>query len=269
MTRLARQRIDFVTVDAGTYNALRDRWRELALGSRLSKAGHRVAALLPQSVNRKLGYAFSTDKQLAELLNTSTRNVKLGMTGLDRAGLIDRQTRPKRDEKKEVIGRERRIYLTWPDVKVQVHEVKGQGNSEGTNGQCEGPYGVPIFRTDSQGCKKDSSTQPRDALLDTFVADIEFLDAFDRILVEQTGGTSTEDVERITQHAFNAATSATGQMPFNWRSVCLLTSNNVRNWFLQRTKGCTWAGQHERPIPRVHAAPSRPWAAVRQAHTVG
>jgi hypothetical protein len=160
------------------------------------------------------------------------------MTDLDRAGLIDRQTRPKRDEKNEVIGLERRIYLTVPEVKGHPRDVKGQRNSEGTKGQGEGPYGVPIFRTDSLGCKKDSSTHAREIVPSPFTGDVAFVDAFDRALIEQTGGKLPGDVQRATQEAFDAATAADGDfMPFFWESVCSLSSNDAKDWFVGRARG--------------------------------
>jgi hypothetical protein len=70
------QRIDFASFDTATYNAYRDRWREIAMGAKVTKAAHRVAALLPSYVNRDRGYAWPTDLELAGVLNTSTKTIK-------------------------------------------------------------------------------------------------------------------------------------------------------------------------------------------------
>jgi hypothetical protein len=231
MSKAQRERLPFNSADAGSYNAMRDRWRELALGWKLSKAGHRVAALLPTFVNREFGYAFPTDQQIAELLNTSTKTVKRGMTDLDQAGLIERETRPKRDDKREVIGQERRIYLTVP-------EVTGHVRGEGTKGGGEGTHGVPIIRTISLSMKEvRSNARGLADVPSPFTGDVAFVDAFDRMLIAQTGGKAGGNIERVVQQAFDAATySDPAFMPFEWRSVCRLRADHARAWFIQRAE---------------------------------
>lgn len=231
------RRIDFASADAAAFNALRDRWREVAMGAKVTKAAHRVAALLPSYVNRERGYAWPTDLELAELLNTSIKTISRGMNELDRGGLIERQTRVKRDEKGEAIGKERRIYLTSPEVNGQPGDVNGHDESEGTKGLGEWTDAVSIYLTDTLGTKNVGSTRARESVPSPYTGDVAFIDAFDRTLVAQTGGKLGGDVEATVQRAFDAATDSDDAfMPFAWSSVRRLTSNAAAEWFVQRTR---------------------------------
>ncbi|MCX5579445.1 hypothetical protein [Kaistia terrae] len=130
---MTKQRIDFLSVDAARFNALRDQWRDVASGCVLPVVAHKLASLLPAYVSREYGYAFPTDEQLAETIKATPRTVGRGMNALDTADLIERKTVVKRDDKGEAIGRLRRIFLTLP------HQAGERTTSERTevNGQAE------------------------------------------------------------------------------------------------------------------------------------
>ncbi|PZU23783.1 MAG: hypothetical protein DI589_05805 [Shinella sp.] len=116
---MSQTRIDFQSADAARFNQLRDDWRSVASSCALSRAGLRVATVLPTFVNREYGYAFPTDEDLAGAIGTkNTSTAKRGLISLEDAHLIDRITIPKRDDKGIVIGKTRRIYLTMPEPKV-------------------------------------------------------------------------------------------------------------------------------------------------------
>lgn len=55
-------RINFQGADAARFNLLRDQWRTVALGSNLTRAGLRVAGVLPSFVNRDYGYALQMQR---------------------------------------------------------------------------------------------------------------------------------------------------------------------------------------------------------------
>lgn len=146
MTRLARQRIDFASADAATFNALRDKWRSVAAGCALSKAGLRVASVLPSFVNREYGYAFPSDDDLANSIAAVAKTVKRGLSALDSAGLIDRETKAKRDASGVVIGKARSFYLTLTEGTVSAIPPKGQlprgqVSPKGQKPSTEGAYG--------------------------------------------------------------------------------------------------------------------------------
>ncbi|MDG3575714.1 hypothetical protein P7F60_04905 [Rhizobium sp. YJ-22] len=159
-------RIDFKTGDAARFNMLRDQWRSAAASCTLPRAAYRVANVLPTFLNREYGYAFPTDDDLASAIGADQRTAKRGLGALDDACLIERTTLVKRDPKGEAIGKTRRIYLTLPDVKGQIGEVKGQilpevkgqnvkgqGGVKGQKCVCDGtpvcPYIPDIYTPDS------------------------------------------------------------------------------------------------------------------------
>ncbi|MGA1804430.1 hypothetical protein [Rhizobium sp. HT1-10] len=145
---MSQTRIDFKSADNAGFHQLRDKWRSAAASSALSRAGLRIAGVLPTFLNREYGFAFPSDEELAGAIGTnSPSTAKRGLISLEDAHLIERQTMVKRDEKGEAIGRIRRIYFTLPEVKVH---VGGEGSiSEGSKG--EGSHDVKVQKRLGEG----------------------------------------------------------------------------------------------------------------------
>lgn len=247
---MTSNRIDFLSADAARFNALRDQWRDVASGSALPKVAHKLASLLPGYVSREYGYAFPTDEQLSETIKATPRTVGRGMNALHAAGLIERQTMVKRDEKGEAIGRLRRIFLTMPNQAgertiSERTEVNGQPDVNGQNRVGERTHVVRIYpdRTtpdkENRRERKVSSYVPaREDVPSPYRNDSDFLDAFDRIVMDLTDGKpiGAGETERIVQQAFDQTTDSSDLfMPFHWRDVCALRSSETANWFRQRT----------------------------------
>lgn len=148
-------RIDFQSADAPQFNLLRDQWRSAAVSCALTTSGLRLAGVLPTFVNRQYGYAFPSDEELASEIGKSRETVKRGLNSLHEFHLIERVTRPFRNEKGIVVGKQRRIYLTLPEPKGHIDQPKGhfpaepkgqfpKGHSEpkGQNRTTEGTPGV-------------------------------------------------------------------------------------------------------------------------------
>jgi hypothetical protein len=248
-------RIDFLSADAAQFNALRDRWRDVASGTKLPKVAHKLASLLPAFVNREYGYAFPTDEQLAGTMRTSTRNVGKGMGALDAASLIDRVTFTKRDEKGEAMGRMRRIYLTFPAgserntlPEVNGTDVNGTPEVNGTNGVSErnNVFRITPDRTtpDKEKDRREDKlgayarTHARETVPSVFGSDIAFLDTFDQMVLEITAGREigAGEIERITQEAFDQTTYSDDLfMPILWPDVCAIRNSDTADWFRQRT----------------------------------
>ncbi|SFJ58280.1 hypothetical protein [Aerobium aerolatum] len=247
---VARRRIEFRSADAARFNALREEWRVAASGRPLPKVAHKLASLLPGYVSREYGYAFPTDEQLAGLGKCSTRLIGKGMLALERAGLIERQTIVRRDEKGEAAGRIRRIYLTMPSERntfmpeVNGTEVNGTPEVNGTNWVSERN---PVFRIypdrttpDNKSSieRKVSSYAPtREGFPIGYADDDDFLDAFDRALIEtaRINPTDFADLERLVQQAFDRTTDKCEMfMPFHWRDVRALRSGDTAEWFRRR-----------------------------------
>lgn len=252
---MTAQRIDFVSVDAARFNALRDQWRSVASSCALSKAGLRVATVLPTFVSREFGYAFPTDEDLASAIGTSNPSTaKRGLVSLESAQLIERQTMVKRDPKGEAIGRLRRIHLTIPEVKVQevkVHPdvkgqiVKGQPEVKVQKRQGEGspvctniPDRITPDNSNSSGERKLGSYVPaREGCPIGYTGDDDFLDAFDRFLIEATDGKpiGAGEIEKIVQVAFDRTTDSSDMfMPFHWSNVLDLRTGDTAQWFMRR-----------------------------------
>lgn len=245
-------RIDFLSGDAARFNDLRDKWRSVASSCALSKAGLRVATVLPTFISREYGYAFPTDEDLATAIGTTnTSTAKRGLISLEDAHLIERQTMVKRDEKGEAIGRLRRIHFKLPDVKVQNHpevkvqkvkvqdEVKvqkwvGEGSPVCTNI----PDNITPDKISGSGIKTATvSICPRENAPSPYANDNEFLDTFDRIVIEMTEGKEigAGEMSKICETAFNRTTDSSDMfMPFHWADVCMLRSKETEQWFYQR-----------------------------------
>lgn len=245
-------RIDFLSADAARFNDLRDKWRSVASSCALSKAGLRVATVLPTFVSREYGYAFPTDEDLAAAIGTTnTSTAKRGLIALEAEYLIERQTMVKRDEKGEAIGRLRRIYLTHPEVKVQngpdvkvqkvkVHpEVKVQKQvGEGSPVCTNIPDSITPDNKFRSGMKTVTvSVCPRENAPSPYANDNEFLDTFDRIVIEMTDGREigAGEMSKICETAFDRTTNSSDMfMPFHWADVCMLRSKETEQWFYQR-----------------------------------
>ncbi|KAB2793665.1 hypothetical protein F9K96_00375 [Brucella anthropi] len=247
---MAGIRIQFPVDDAARFNALRDQWRDVAAGSKLAKIGHRVANVLPKYLSREFGYCFPTDDDVADTLHTTARSINRGMVALETADLIERHTIVRRDQKGEAAGRLRRIYLTLPN---RVGERTGSEQTE-VNGQAEvnGPNRVGE-RTDVCPNKRDKYTPDnknrseaevhvyvpvREGYPKGYSGDDDFLDAFDRTVMEMTDGRqiAAGEFETIIEQAFDRTTKSNdGFMPFYWVDVCALNSNDTQNWFRRRT----------------------------------
>lgn len=247
---MAGTRIEFPTDDPKRFNALRDQWRDIAAGSKLPKIGHRLANVLPKYLSREYGYCFPTDIDLAETINTTARSVGRGMASLEEAKLIERQTIVRRDQKGEAAGRLRRIYLTIP---IRVGERTGSERTE-VNGHSEvnGPIRVGE-RTDVCPNKRDKYTPDnknrsdeevhvyvpaREGYPKGYINDDEFLDVFDKTIMDMTDGRQigAGEIEQIIEQAFNRTTDSDDKfMPFHWVDVCGLNSSETQNWFRSRT----------------------------------
>lgn len=176
-------RIDFQNADAARFNLLRDQWRSAASSCALSRAGLRVANILPTFISREYGYAFPTDEDLAAAIGADQRTAKRGLGALDDALLIERITLVKRDPKGEAIGKTRRIYLTIPDVKGQASKVKGQlsldvkgqnvkgqGDVTGQKPSCEGTPVCPYI-PDRLPLTEDIAYETGDPIEGTYTRD--------------------------------------------------------------------------------------------------
>jgi hypothetical protein len=248
------QRIDFLSVDAARFNQLRDQWRDTAAGRKLPKIAHKIASLLPAYVSREYGYAFPTDDQLADIekCNCSTRLIGKGMTALEKAELIERQTIVRRDEKGEAAGRIRRIYLTLPSERntstpeVNGTQVNGTPEVNGTNRVSERNT---VFRIYPDRTTPDKRIRREEKQLGAYVparegepvgfrGDPDFLDAFDKTVMEMTDGRpiGAGEINDIVQEAFDRTTDSNDLfMPFHWREVCGLRDSDTANWFRRRT----------------------------------
>lgn len=255
---MAGIRIQFPVDDAARFNALRDQWRSAASGCALSKAGLRVAAVLPNYVSREYGYAFPTDEQIASDIQKDVKTAKRGLTALDDAALIERVLKPKFGERGKVVGKLRRIYLCMPtegtfsqkpkgqnDDEPKGHLPKGQVEPKGQKSTTEGTYGCPYILDSNTPDKKIRSEEEvhvyvpvREGYPKGYLGDDEFLNAFDRTVMEMTDGRqiAAGEFETIIEQAFDRTTkSSEGFMPFYWVDVCALNSNDTQNWFRRRT----------------------------------
>lgn len=166
-------RINFQSADAARFNQLRDQWRSAAASCDLSRAGLRVAGVLPTFINREMGFAFPTDEDLAAAIGANEKTAKRGLGSLGEFHLIDRVTNAKRDKRGVVIGRVRRIYLTLPAPKGQLdlepkgHSPKGQAQPKGQNSAAEGTDGCPNI-LDRYTLDKDSAYEKEDKLEGTY-----------------------------------------------------------------------------------------------------
>lgn len=138
------------------FNDYVDWWRSAASGGALSKAGLRVATVLPSFVNREFGYAFPTDEQLASEIKADAKTAKRGLAALDKANLIDRVVQSKIGLHGKVTGKSRRIFLCFPTEGTTIAEPKGQ-TPKGH------PY-VPIYLTVIPLTKRTALEQARSAL---------------------------------------------------------------------------------------------------------
>ncbi|KQT04137.1 hypothetical protein [Rhizobium sp. Leaf386] len=157
-------RIDFKT-DAATFNKLRDEWRSVAAGCALSKAGFRVAGVLPTFVNREHGFAFPSDEAIAEAIGADKKTAKRGLISLGEFHLIDRDTGIRKNEKGIIVGKQRRIFLTLPAGQIEAlpkehsddqpkghfefepkgHSPKGQAEPKGQKTLTEGTPVCPYI----------------------------------------------------------------------------------------------------------------------------
>lgn len=248
---MTTHRIDFLSADAARFNALRDQWRSAASSCALSRAGLRVAAVLPGYVNREYGYAFPTDRDIAGDISADEKTAKRGLLALEGKGLIERDTKSKRNERGVIIGRLRRIYLTMPEgtvlpLRPKGQSPKGQPEPKGQKSSTEGtpvcPY-IPDRTTPDNsigsGRRRVGSYVPaRENVPSPYRNDPDFLDTFDRIVMEVTDGKpiGAGEIDRIVQEAFDHTTDSSELfMPFHWRDVCALRTSETAEWFLRRT----------------------------------
>lgn len=154
---VSRERLRFAAGDTLALNTARKQWRREATATELPSSGRRVATVLADYLSFEHGYCWPSNEELASEIRASTRTVENGIAALDKAGLIERQTRVKRDEKGEAIGKERRIYLTRPEVNHTIspevnHTVEVNHIAEKVNHM---PRGEPHT---GGGNKRDSYT---------------------------------------------------------------------------------------------------------------
>jgi DNA-binding MarR family transcriptional regulator len=248
---LVKRRIDFLSADAAAFNVLRDQWRSAASSCSLSKAGLRVATVLPGYVNREYGYAFPTDRDLADDIAADETTVKRGLRALEGKGLIERETKAKRNDSGVVVGRVRRIYLTAPERTVMPfqpkgHSPKGQAQPKGQKRATEGSYGCPYIPDRTTPDKEIGSGEgnlgayvpAREGCPVGYSGDDDFLDTFDRILIETAGfmPIGPAEIDLIVQRAFDKTTDSSALfMPFHWKDVRALRSGNTAEWFRRRT----------------------------------
>ncbi|KQT60375.1 MULTISPECIES: hypothetical protein [unclassified Aureimonas] len=264
------QRIDFVSVDAARFNALRDEWRSAAASRALSRSAMRIATVLPTYVNREFGYAFPTDDDLRGDLQASRETIKRGLKDLEMADLIERHTIVKRDQKSEASGKLRRIFLTMPEVKgqkaveVKGQEVKGQPEVKGQKRVGDGSYGgpnIPDRTTPDSKIRSGEKTlgdhthardqseradpspdpsatrRPDPSPPPSWGGDHDFLDAFDRTVRDlmRDGEIGAGAIERFTQQAFDAATGSQDDfMPVHWRDLLACRTYSTAEWFRHR-----------------------------------
>lgn len=251
-------RIDFLSGDAARFNDLRDKWRSVASSCALSKAGLRVATVLPNYVSREFGYAFPTDEQIATDIQKDVKTAKRGIAALDDANLIEREIKTRTGNGGKVVGRNRRIYLCIPSSATGHVPPKGQNEAEpkghlpkghvppkGQKSTTEGTYGCPYI-PDTHTPDKESgsgietvtvSLYARENVPSAYANDNEFLDTFDRIVIEMTEGKEigAGEMSKICETAFNRTTDSSDIfMPFHWADVCMLRSKETEQWFYQR-----------------------------------
>lgn len=244
--------IDFLSVDAAGFNQRRDQWRSAASSSTLSKAGLRVATVLPTYINREYGYAFPTNQDLARDIDCDQKTVKRGLADLENNELIERKTKLKRNDRGEVSGKVRRIYLTTPQVIAPPFHPKGQspkdqaearGRKRATEGPPVCPY-IPDRTTLDKKIRREkkgiSAVPVRKDVPSAYRNDTAFLDTFDETVMAMTDGQQigAGEMERIVQQAFDQTTNSNDLfMPFHWNSLCDQRFNDptAAGWFRQRT----------------------------------
>lgn len=151
------RRIEFPSDDAARFNALRDEWRGVAASLPLSASARRVATVLPTYVSREYGYAFPTDEQLAGDIKSDPKTAKRGLTALEGADLIERDTTTRRGAG-VVAGKMRRIFLCLPtegttepvpkgqeSASPKGQPPRGQVENKGQKTPTEGTYGCPYI----------------------------------------------------------------------------------------------------------------------------
>lgn len=241
--------IDFLSVDAARFNQLRDEWRSAASSCALSKAGLRVAAVLPGYVSREYGYAFPTDRDLARDITADEKTAKRGLVALEAKHLIKRETKSKRNDRGIVIGKIRRIYLTMPEGTVLPFRPKGQspkGQAE-PKGQKRATEGTPVCpdipdRTtpdneDRRERRVSSYVPAREGWPKGYEGDVKFLDAFDETFMAITDGKpiGAGEIEMLVHQAFDETTLCDDTfMPFTWSDVRALRSGQTAEWFMRR-----------------------------------
>ncbi|WP_107341499.1 hypothetical protein [Agrobacterium pusense] len=247
---MTRTRIDFTAGDAARFNSLRDQWQAAASACPLSKAGLRVAAVLPKYVSRDFGYAFPTDEQIAADIEKDLKTAKRGIAALDEAKLIEREIKPRFGDGGKVTGKLRRIYLCLPDrssgqSRPKGHYPKGQVSPKGQKRATEGTDGCPyIPDTHTPDIKTSSgietstvSLYARENVPSAYANDNDFLDEFDRNVIAMTKEReiAAGEMSRICEIAFNQTTDSSDMfMPFHWADVCTLRSKETEQWFYQR-----------------------------------
>ncbi len=246
-------RIDFPTDDPARFNALRDQWTDAVSRTKLPKIACKIAPLLLKKVNRNSGYAFPTDEEFATTFNCSLRLVGQGMAALQKAGLIERQTRVKRDEKGEAVGRIRHIYLSLPDSigerntskpKVNGTHVNGTLDVNGTNGSSERNSEFRIIPNHNHPDKKIRSeaevhvyVPAREGLPPIYGNDLPFLEAFDRAIIDLTDNKdiAAGELEHLLEQSFYSATkSDADNPPIYWSDICALRQPETQTWFRRR-----------------------------------
>lgn len=130
MSKVARERLRFAAGDKFAHSTAQKHWRRESTAMDLPSSARRVAAVLADYLSFEHGYCWPSNEELAAEIKASARTVENGIAALDKAGLIERKTRVKRDEKGEAIGRERRIWLTRPEVNhtVEVNHIAEKVN---------------------------------------------------------------------------------------------------------------------------------------------
>lgn len=250
-------RIEFPKDDPARFNALRDQWRKVASGWDLPKAGLRVAAVLPDRVNRDYGYAFPTDRQIAIDIEKDEKTAKRGLAALAKAGLIERVIRPKFGEGGKISGKTRRIFLCLPtegtfsqkpkgqnDDKPKGHLPKGHNEPKGQNRETEGTYGCPYIPDSNTPDKEIRSEEEvhvyvpaREGLPPIYGNDLPFLEAFDRAIIELTDNKdiAAGELEHLLEQSFYSATkSDADNPPIYWSDICALRQPETQTWFRRR-----------------------------------
>lgn len=245
-------RIDFQSADNARFNQLRDQWRSIAVSFDLNMSGLRLAGILPTYINREFGYAYPTDDDLAGQIGKSRETVKRGLNSLDEFRLIERITRPFRNEKGIVVGKQRRIYLTLPEV-VETH-VEPKGHIDQPKGHfSEEPKGhLPKGHAEPKG--QDCTTEGTPGVANTLDSTPDYLSAYERedlskgtysqndpsVNSDPSAGTEVEEKKAAQQTDPSVVPAAPASSPTQEPNSYLAAKNDDEGLFVPSVPPVRW-----------------------------